>query len=190
MNTIHKLGLFYLSITILTLPALAQNTKKQNTQKPKHDPGGCYMVTSSGKNVNLGSLCGIKQAQPTDTKSNVFKIPIKRRVHKTPVIAVKFNNNQPFDMILDTGASGILVTQAMAQSLNLKPQGKARVTIADGSIVLFDTARVAKVTVGGVTVENRIVVIAPKAEIGLLGHAFFDNYDIKILEKEVEFHKR
>jgi hypothetical protein len=35
-----------------------------------------------------------------------------------------------------------------------------------------------------------MVAIAPKAEIGLLGHAFFENYDIKILEKEVEFHKR
>ncbi|WP_271776580.1 hypothetical protein [Aphanizomenon sp. CS-733/32] len=32
--------------------------------------------------------------------------------------------------------------------------------------------------------------VAPKAQIGLLGQAFFDKYDIKISDKYIELHQR
>jgi aspartyl protease family protein len=62
--------------------------------------------------------------------------------------------------------------------------------IADGSLVQFLTGQVKSIAVGGAIVNNVEVAIAPKAGIGLLGHDFFDSYDVRILQKVVEFHRR
>jgi predicted aspartyl protease len=163
------------AIIALTLPSIAI----------AEDPGTCFMVTSSGRTISLGKLCGV-----TTPNSGFFRVPIKRRSGKTPVIDVTFNGNQVFEMILDTGASGSLITQEMAKSLNIKPSGIINVSIADGSQVKFKTSIVTSIGVSGAVVNNIEVAIAPKADIGLLGHDFFENYDVKILEKQIEFNRR
>jgi aspartyl protease family protein len=149
-----------------------------------NDPGLCFMTTSSG-NISLGEMC--KVIQTTDT---VFRVPMKGRQAKTPIIDVKFNGGQVFEMVFDTGASGILITQEIAKKSNIKPAGKSRFTIADGSVVEFQTITILSVSGGSVVVNNAQISIAPKAEIGLLGHGFFQNYDVRILKKQIEFHKR
>ncbi|MEH2276183.1 MAG: retropepsin-like aspartic protease [Nostoc sp.] len=151
------------------------------------DPGVCYMITSSGKTVGLGSLCGNIVA-PSDNR--VFRVPVKRRFGGTPVIDVTFNDKKTFEMIVDTGASETIITLSMANTLQLQATGTMQAQIADGSQVEFPTSKVKSIAVGGITANNLQVAIAPKASIGLLGHDFFGNYDIKILEKEVEFHHR
>ncbi|MFM2061962.1 MAG: hypothetical protein RLZZ507_1632 [Cyanobacteriota bacterium] len=178
MNVFNKIGIAAISgMMFLTVPSVAT----------ANDPGGCFMVTSSGKTVSLGSLCGIT---PPPSTPKVFRVPIKRRLGKTPVIDVNFNGSQAFEMVLDTGASGILITQEAATALKLKPSGIIKASIADGSIVEFKTSNVLTITVGGAVLNNAKVAIAPKANIGLLGHDFFEKYDIKILEKQVEFYPR
>ena len=152
------------------------------------DPGACYMITSSGKTVRLGRICGNIITAPSDNK--VFRVSIKRRFGGTPVIDVTFNDKKTFEMIVDTGASGTIITQDMANTLKLQATGTMQAQIADGSEVKFSTSKIKSIAVGGVTANNLQVAIAPKASIGLLGHDFFGNYDIKILEKEVEFHHR
>ncbi|MBF2063708.1 MAG: retroviral-like aspartic protease family protein [Calothrix sp. C42_A2020_038] len=176
MNPVCKLWIAIMNAILLTmLPLMAK----------ADDPGTCYMVTSSGRTISLGKLCGA-----TQTNNRVFRVPIKRRNGKTPVIDVTFNGNQVFEMILDTGASGTLITQQMAKAMNLKPSGTINASIADGSEVQFKTSLVNSISVGGAVVSNVEVAIAPKADIGLLGHDFFENYDVKILSKQVEFHRR
>ena len=145
----------------------------------------CFMVTSSGKSISLGNLCGVT---PVDTR--VFRVPIKRRSGRTPVIDVTFNGGQSFEMIVDTGASKTLITQGMANILNLTPSGIINAIIADGSQIELQTGKVRSIGAGNVVVKDVEVAIAPKAEIGLLGHDFFGNYDVKILQNIVEFHRR
>ncbi|MBD2533960.1 retroviral-like aspartic protease family protein [Nostoc flagelliforme FACHB-838] len=152
------------------------------------DPGACYMITSSGKTVGLERLCGNVIAEPSDKK--VFRVPIKRRLGGTPVIDVTFNDKKTFEMIVDTGASETIVTLNMANTLQLQATGTMQAQIADGSQVEFPTSKVKYIAVGGITANNLQVAIAPKANIGLLGHDFFGSYDIKILEKAIEFHHR
>ena len=154
------------------------------------DPGLCFMVTSSGKKISLGEMCKVKQSAETVKQPTVLRIPIKRRAAKTPIIDVKFNGNQVFEMVFDTGASGILITQQMSSVLKLKAGEKIKVSIADGSIIELQTGTISSVSVGGLVVNNPKVAVAHKAQIGLLGQAFFDNYDIKILDKYIEFHQR
>ena len=145
----------------------------------------CFMVTSSGKSISLGNLCGV-----TPVNTRIFKVPIKRRNSGTPMINVTFNGVRSFEMILDTGASNTLITQAMANILNLKPSGVVNASIADGSQIELRTSKVNLIAAGGVSAQDLEVAIAPRAEIGLLGHDFFGNYDVKIFQNVVEFHRR
>jgi predicted aspartyl protease len=162
------------------------------------DPGICFMVTSSGKTVNLGTLCAQENQStiiaqvPKNTKisDKIVSIPIKRRIGKIPVIEVKFNQNQTYEMILDTGATGTLITRKMANKLNIKSTGIMEAQIADGSQIKLSTGKVKSIAVGGLTAKNIEVAIAPKAGIGLLGHDFFGDYDIKLLANEVQFYRR
>ncbi|NES98721.1 MAG: hypothetical protein F6K32_26825, partial [Desertifilum sp. SIO1I2] len=73
----------------------------------------------------------------TPPETNVFRVPIKRRVGRTPVIEVTFNNQRSFEMIVDTGASGILITQQMASDLNIVPVGIAKANTASAKGVEF-----------------------------------------------------
>ncbi|MEB3215870.1 MAG: retropepsin-like aspartic protease [Nostocales cyanobacterium 94392] len=158
-----------------------------NTAKAQ-DLGACFMTTADGKTIDLGTLCGITPVKPVDT--GVFRVPIKRRSGKTPVIDVTFNGKKTFEMIVDTGASGTLITQSMANALQIKPSGTLQARIADGSIIKFNTGQVQSIGVGGQSINNIQVAIAPKAEIGLLGHDFFGNYDVKIGLNMIEFYRR
>jgi predicted aspartyl protease len=120
----------------------------------------------------------------------VFQAKIKRRDAGTPVIDVVFNGNKTFEMIVDTGASGTLITQRMASVLGVRPVRTARAGIADGSVVEFPLGMVRSIGVGGAVIQNVEVAIAKQMQIGLLGHDFFGNYDVKIKKDVVEFYVR
>ncbi len=182
-------------------PAVA--AKKPVTRpaaKPLVDPGGCYMIDASGRTVSLGKLCGdggssspgssASAGSKAPGKSNVTIVPIKYRAGRTPVIEVTFNSSKRFDMIVDTGASSTLITQAMANSLNIKSTGSREATIADGSTINFPTGQMKSIEAGGISLSNAEVSIAAKMELGLLGHDFFGEYDIQIKEKTIEFSRR
>lgn len=125
------------------------------------------------------------------TNSSVVRIPIVRRSGGTPVIRVMFNGSQPYDMILDTGASGTLITQQMAANLGVRQIGEARLDTASEQNVRVPLGYVRSVEVGGLRVSNLVVAVAgPDLSLGLLGHDFFGNYDVTIRQNEVEFYLR
>ncbi|MEG3921940.1 retropepsin-like aspartic protease [Microcoleus sp. POL10_C6] len=130
--------------------------------------------------------------QPAKPPGNpqVFQAKIKRRAGGTPVIDVVFNGNKTFEMILDTGASGTLISQRMATALGVRPVRTIRAGIADGSVVEFPIGLVRSIRVGGAVIQNVEVAIAKQMPIGLLGHDFFGNYDVKIKKDVVEFYVR
>jgi predicted aspartyl protease len=131
------------------------------------------------------------QLKTNNSNSGVFQVPIKRRIRQTPVLEVTFNGDQTFEMILDTGASGTLITQAMAQSLGVEAEGEVTANTASGKGVKFGTGMVDSIAVDGVVAKNFRVAIADQAlEIGLLGHDFYGNYDISLKQNVVEFRKR
>lgn len=120
-----------------------------------------------------------------------FSVPIVRRERGTPVIRVTFNGSQTYDMVLDTGASGTVVTAPMAAELNLRPAGSATVSTASETDLTFPLGYVASLNVGGVERSNFLVAIAPPTlEIGLLGQDFFGQYDVTLRQNVVEFHPR
>lgn len=184
----------------LALAGLLASLPSQTAQAS--DPGGCFMVDSAGRTISLGRLCGYGPTRPSQATTGrtasqtpgsaqkVTTVPILRRSGLTPVIAVTFNGTQTYEMILDTGASGTLVTRAMANELRLQQTGTVVASIADGSTVRFPTGRVKTIAVNAAQVQDVTVAIADNMNIGLLGHDFFGNYDIRIGKDVVEFSRR
>lgn len=120
--------------------------------------------------------------------NQVFVVPIKRRVGGTPIVEVTFNGRQRFEMIVDTGASGSVITQQVAEALGVVPVGIAKANTVSSKDVEFPVGYLDSMEVGGVTVNKIPVAIAgEELETGLLGHDFFGNYDVTIKRNVVEF---
>lgn len=125
------------------------------------------------------------------TSGKVFRAPIKRREGGTPVIDVTFNGSQTFEMIVDTGASGTVITQAMAQALGARIIGKTKVSTASQAGVEVSLAYIDSIAVGNAVVKDVIVAIANASlDVGLLGHDFFSDYDLTVKQEVVEFRRR
>lgn len=138
----------------------------------------------------MGPSNRVQPPASPSANQKVFQAKIKRRAAGTPVIDVVFNGNKTFEMIVDTGASGTLITQRMAVALGVRPVRTGRAGIADGSVVEFPIGLVRSIRVGGAAIQNVEVAIAKQMQIGLLGHDFFGNYDVKIKKDVVEFYVR
>lgn len=144
----------------------------------------CYLEDSNGNVIDLGHLCGSGSGTPS-----VIQVPIKRRMSGIPVVDVQFNGNRRFEMLFDTGASGIAITPPMAQVLNVKPQGVVTTSTAGGQVEV-PLGRVNSVAVGGIEVTNPEVTINQYLDIGLLGQGFFGIYDVTIKENVIELRYR
>ncbi|MFN3360514.1 MAG: TIGR02281 family clan AA aspartic protease [Pseudanabaenaceae cyanobacterium] len=157
------------------LPLLAQDAQ-------------CFIQDAKGRKVDLTNICG-RTATPA-TSPRFVVVPIKDRRGNTPVIAVTFNGRQTFDMILDTGATGTVITQEMANALNVRPFTAVKAQVADGSTVVFPIGFVQSISVNGATVNNVPVAIAPQMPLGLLGNDFLSSYDVKIKRDTIELYQR
>lgn len=126
-----------------------------------------------------------------DSNPQFFSIPIKGKVRGIPIIEVTFNGQQEFEMLFDTGATNTLITQTIASSLNLEPVGFSQMGVADGAVVQMPVAILDSIEVDGRLKRDIEVAIAPPSmPVGLLGHDFFDGYDITIKDTVIEFRKR
>lgn len=121
----------------------------------------------------------------------VFIAPIKRRIGGTPIVEVTLNGKQRFEMIVDTGASGSVITQEVANVLGIVPVGTAKANTVSSKGVEFPVGYLDSMELGGVKVNTIPVAIAGKElETGLLGHDFFGDYDVTIKRNVVEFRSR
>lgn len=189
MNCAWRRGITNINVALIAVMPTLMFSAWTN-RAVAEDTSSCFMVNSAGMTVELTKLCNDTNKTKTTSEGRVFRVPIKRRFGRTPVIDVTFNNQKTFEMIVDTGANGTLITQAMANALQVKPTGRLNAQTADGSQVQFSTGKIQSIAAAGIVANNLEVAIAPKAGIGLLGHDFFGNYDIKILQTAVEFHPR
>jgi clan AA aspartic protease (TIGR02281 family) len=138
-------------------------------------------------------VVGVEGRQQLPSQNQlVFQAAIKRRVGGTPVIEVTFNRTQKFEMIVDTGASGTVLTEQTANALGLVAVATAKANTASAKAVEFPIGYVDSIAVGGAIVRDIPVAIAPASilETGLLGHDFFGNYDVTIKRDVVEFRPR
>ncbi|MEP0854691.1 retropepsin-like aspartic protease [Trichocoleus sp. DQ-U1] len=132
-----------------------------------------------------------KPIGPAIVNKPFFTVPIKRRQGDTiPVVDVTFDGKKKYEMFLDTGASKTLITRQMAYDLKVKPVGMANVKTANGVAGIY-FGFVNSMQLGGNLVKDVLVGIGqPDLDIGLLGHDFYDGYDITIKKDVVEFRRQ
>ncbi|MGI0493361.1 retroviral-like aspartic protease family protein [Alkalinema pantanalense CENA528] len=117
--------------------------------------------------------------------NRVYRVAIKYYQGGIPVVDVLFNGKYRFEMMVDTGASGTMITQDMAQSLGVESIGSVPAMTPAGT-TQFSVGYLKSMAVGGGTIYDFPVAIGP---VALLGHDFFGDCDISIKRNQnlVEF---
>jgi len=166
------------------LTSVSQTAKSQDAE--------CFMVTSSGKVMNLSGICGDQSVKPKTpaASKDIFQAPIKRREHGIPVIDVTFNGKKTFEMLVDTGASSTVLTPQVAAALGFSPTGKVMVDSPTDRNVEMALGKVNSIEVAGAVQQNTAVTVAPALDTGLLGQNFFGSYDVTFKQDVVEFRVR
>jgi len=186
--------LLVLTTVISLSSSILVGTVANSSRAVAQESEGCFMRSSSGRTLNLSqSVCGFLPEGMTPAtgvaKSGVFQAKIKRRQANIPVIEVTFNGKQKFEMMVDSGASGTVITPAMAKALGVVEQGTVESQTPNG-VATFPLGRVTSMEAGGLAINNVVVAISPSLDIGLLGHDFFGNKDVTIKQDVIEFRSR
>ncbi len=129
-------------------------------------------------------------AEPAPTNGLVAQIPIQERRGGTPVVSVTLQGqkgSKAFPMLFDTGATGTLITAAMAQEIGVVIVGETQVKIADGSIVSLPVGYVDFIEVGGLRKESMLVAIG--GSVGLLGQDVYGEFGIAMGSQVINLHK-
>ncbi|MGL4501780.1 MAG: retropepsin-like aspartic protease family protein [Planktothrix sp.] len=157
---------------------------------------GCFMKTKAGEVMSLnGDVCIFPQmdektiVSPLSTPG-VYQAKIIKKEQGIPVIEAIFNDQVTFEMMVDTGASGTVITPMMAGQLNVVPIGRVKADTPSQKGVEFDLGSIQSLNVAGAVKSNITVAIAPMLDVGLLGQDFFGEYDVTIKEDVVEFRAR
>lgn len=115
-----------------------------------------------------------------------YRARIKYRQSRIPVIDVLFNGtngSRQFEMMVDTGASGTMITPDMATELGAKIVGSTTGMTPAGQTE-FAVGMIKSIRVGTRVIRNVPVTIGP---VRLLGHDFFGSCDLSIKQETIEF---
>lgn len=89
-------------------------------------------------------------------------------------------NGTKVDVLVDTGATGVAISNRVADRLNLKSQSAIRTSTANGDTVSYLT-RLESIKLGGVEAKNVAALISPG--LGgdvLLGMSFLSRMDVRL----------
>jgi len=103
------------------------------------------------------------------------------------VLQVELNGRTTVPMLLDTGASDVVITRAAAKRAGITQhdyRGTQRYATANG-VVDQPAITLREVRVGGATVKMVRGSISDSMEIGLLGAAFLKNFEYSIRGSEL-----
>jgi len=94
-------------------------------------------------------------------------------------------NGEKVDVLVDTGATGVAISQRVADRLNLKSLTAVRTNTANGTSVGY-MVRLSSVKIGGVEANNVSAMIAPGLEGDvLLGMSFLARMDVRLFKGEM-----
>ncbi len=94
-------------------------------------------------------------------------------------------NNQKVNVLIDTGATGVAISQRVADKLGLKSIEAIRTETANGDSVGY-MVRLESVKVGGVEAQNVSAMIAPGLDgDALLGMSYLGRMDVRLFKNEM-----
>jgi aspartyl protease family protein len=94
-------------------------------------------------------------------------------------------NNQKVNVLVDTGATGVAISQKVANKLDLKSIDAIRTSTANGDALGY-MVRLESVKVGGVEARNVSATIAPGLDGDvLLGMSYLGRMDVRLFKNEM-----
>ncbi|MDO9392722.1 MAG: retropepsin-like aspartic protease [Methylotenera sp.] len=94
-------------------------------------------------------------------------------------------NGQKVNVLVDTGATGVAISQSVADKLKLKSIDAIRTRTASGDSIGY-MVRLNSVKVGGVEAKNVSAMIAPSLDGDvLLGMSFLGRMDVRLYKGEM-----
>jgi aspartyl protease family protein len=94
-------------------------------------------------------------------------------------------NGEKVNVLVDTGATGIAISQSVADKLNLKSINAIGLNTANGDSVGY-MVRLQSVKLGGVEAQNVSAMIAPGLDgDALLGMSFLGRMDVRLYKGEM-----
>lgn len=96
-----------------------------------------------------------------------------------------FINGKKVDVLVDTGATGVAISQQLADQLGLKSVTAIGVNTANGDSVGY-MVRLKSVKIGGIEENNVSAMIAPNLDGDvLLGMSFLGRLDVRLFKGEM-----
>ena len=94
-------------------------------------------------------------------------------------------NGEIVNVLVDTGATGVAISQKIADKLNLKSIDAVRTNTANGDSVGY-MVRLSSIKLGGVNAHNVAAMIAPGLDGDvLLGMSFLGRMDVRLFNGEM-----
>ncbi len=94
-------------------------------------------------------------------------------------------NGEKVDVLVDTGATGVAISQSVADKLSLKSIDAIRTNTANGDSVGY-MVRLDSIQLGGVVAKNVSAMIAPGLEGDvLLGMSFLGRMDVRLYKGQM-----
>jgi len=98
-------------------------------------------------------------------------------------------NGEKVNVLVDTGATGVAISQSLAEKLNLKSINAISLNTANGDSVGY-MVRLKSVKIGGIEEQNVSAMIAPNLEGDvLLGMSFLGRMDVRLFKGEMTIKK-
>jgi len=126
----------------------------------------------------------IQNPNKTYTLGNASSVVLKRGLdgHYRSEALI---NGKKVNVLVDTGATGVAISQATADQLSLKSINAVRTNTANGESVGY-MVRLDSVKIGGVQAHNVAAMIAPGLDGDvLLGMSFLGRMDIRLYKGEM-----
>ena len=146
---------------------------------------------ASAQSQAAGQVAASTAAAAADAPPGlVTSIPIVGQMGGTPVVPVTLTasqGTQQFEMLFDTGASGTLITPAMAQAVGVVVTGSATVTVADGRRVEIPIGYVDTLKVGELI--NRDIWVGIGGDVALLGQDVYGPYGLSIGSSKIDLYE-
>lgn len=169
-------------------------------QVPDTDPNYAtaqQKVQEYGQNLSLAQkraagevIASVQTAAPDRPPGLVASIPVVDQVGGTPVVPVALTGDrgtQQFNMLFDTGATGTLITQSMADAVGAIIIDTTVVTVADGRQVQVPVAYIDTLKVGDLVVHDLRVMIG--GDVGLLGQNVYGEYGLSIGSSQINLYE-
>ena len=135
---------------------------------------GIYSIVDNIQNPNKSFRLG------NDAQSVTLKRGLDGHYRAEALI-----NNQKVDVLVDTGATGVAISQRIADKLGLKSMDAVRTNTANGDSVGY-LVRLNSVKVGGVEAKNVAAMIAPSLDGDvLLGMSYLGRMDVRLFNNQM-----